>query len=70
MRYQIAHWQGTRPPVPEAVYEEGRFYVEVENLHAFCQQHGSIILAPPEKHNGTDWLIWVQSSGSYRFTQS
>jgi hypothetical protein len=74
MKYQIAHWYGQRPPIPEAILVEeadavgARFYpkyeVEVEDLHKFVEQYGPIIL----KKLSDNWIIYV-TDGSGRFGQ-
>lgn len=68
MKYQVAHWYGKRPPVPEAILvEDGgdRFYpkyeIEVDDLHQFVEKHGPIIL----KHYNGNFIIYVTDSGKF-----
>lgn len=72
MRYYIADWQCHKPPVPEAVKDEqtGNYYIEIDDIHQFCEKLGCVILCPPGKVLKDNWFIWVQGSGSYRFNQS
>ncbi len=76
MKYRIGHYYGKEPPVPEAVEidrVEGRYAsgdptgefhgvyeVEIEDLNAFVEKHGPIILSPPGKRPyESGWWIWV-----------
>ena len=74
MKYRIAHYYGKSPPVPEAVEIEANplfddspeaikrwgFEVEIDDLPAFVEKHGNIILSPPDRSPCRgDWFIWV-----------
>jgi len=75
MRYRIAHYYGQTPPVPEATprletLEQGPvvFEVEIDDLHAFAEKHGNIILSPPgQTPVEGEWFIWVtDKSGKFK----
>jgi hypothetical protein len=67
MKYKIGHYYGKQPPVPEAhVVEPGDdkhmplYEVEIDDLNAFVEKHGPIILSPPGSTPYRDgWWIWV-----------
>jgi hypothetical protein len=57
---RISHYYGKTPPVPEARSEEEGFYVDMEDIQAFVEKHGNIILSPPGRKPCKDqWFIWV-----------
>lgn len=57
---RISHFYGKTPPVPEARLEEEEYYVDIEDIQAFVEKHGNIILSPPGKKPCKDqWFIWV-----------
>jgi hypothetical protein len=69
MKYRIEHYYGKVPPIPEAnEVNGGMFEIEIDNLQAFVEKHGNIILSPPDKlpFQG-HWFIWVtDSSGKFK----
>lgn len=61
MVYQIVHWYGKVPPVPEAQFGEmGTHEVVIDDIHEFAKKHGNIILSPPDKTPRIgEWCIVV-----------
>ena len=69
MRYRIGHYYGKEPPIPEAIKVGDVYEVEIDDLNAFVEKHGPIILSPPGKSPYKDgWWIWV-TDYTGRFTQ-
>lgn len=75
MKYYIGHYHLKEPPVPEAELVERQkaeneanlYEVEIGDIHAFAEKHGSIILVPPSRAPMVgDWFIWVSDG---RFSQ-
>jgi hypothetical protein len=60
--YNIYHWRrpGTKP-VPEAYRKDSAWWVDVEDIHAFAEQHGPIQLRPPTEAYDF-WAIYVTDS--------
>jgi hypothetical protein len=78
----IYNWRGgDNPPVPEAVRQVGPFpsasgvdkvhyTVEIDDLAAFIEKHGPMIVSPPGSHPYQQgWFIWF-NGGSSRFSQA
>lgn len=65
---RISHFYGKTPPVPEARLEgEDSYYVDIEDIRAFAEKHGNIILSPPGKKPCKDqWFIWVTDHGKFK----
>lgn len=73
IRAQIKSWRGGHKlPVPEATTDDlwttGIAWVEIEDLQAFIEKHGPMIVSPPGVSPYPEgWFIWY-NGGSPRFT--
>lgn len=72
MKYQIQHYYGKEPPVPEAVKVADRtekfaahYEIEIDDLAAWIAKQGNVIVSPPGHYPGDGWFIWVTDNDKF-----